>query len=72
MYICLCYGISDSKIEKMIREGASTLKEIQQKTNAGANCGSCICDLQKLLTKDKESRRPATAAEIPEVRGAKR
>ena len=56
----------------MIREGASTLKEIQQKTNAGANCGSCVCDLQKLLAKDKESRNPATAAETPEARGTKR
>ena len=28
MYICLCYGVSDKKIKKMVDQGTNTMKAI--------------------------------------------
>ena len=47
MYICLCHGITDSKIKSLLQDG-DTVKEIQKKCQAGTDCGSCLQYIQKL------------------------
>ena len=29
MYVCLCYGVSDKKIKKMVDQGTNTMKTIK-------------------------------------------
>ena len=55
MLVCLCYGISEHKIKELVKSGAAaSLREIQAHCQAGKNCGTCVCDLKRLV---EESRR---------------
>ena len=53
MYVCLCMGISDSKIKEMIEEGHS-LGKIQKSCAVGTSCGACISELKKIAA-EKQS-----------------
>lgn len=53
MYICLCYGVSDKKIEKVVQQGAQSVQDVQKACNAGTKCGSCICDVKEILGRMK-------------------
>ena len=61
MYLCLCYGISERKVREIIDEGqAKNVREIQKICRAGQSCGSCLCDLKKMLSEDKAKKSPQT------------
>jgi bacterioferritin-associated ferredoxin len=48
--ICNCLGIMKSEIVKAIKDkGLKTLEEVQDETNAGTVCGSCIPDIEDIL-----------------------
>jgi bacterioferritin-associated ferredoxin len=48
--ICNCLGIMKSEIVKAIKDkGLQTLEEVQDETNAGTVCGSCIPDIENIL-----------------------
>lgn len=49
MVICLCKGVSDRKIRSLVRDGATTLKEVMQSCQAGSDCGSCVCQLKQII-----------------------
>ena len=52
--VCICKGIPRSTIKKVIREGASTLQEVQKATGAGSGpCGGKRCGpkIEELLEK---------------------
>lgn len=48
MYVCLCAGVTDTKINRAIDEGCRTLKQLKQATNAMTGCCKC-CDTCKEL-----------------------
>jgi bacterioferritin-associated ferredoxin len=41
MYVCLCAGVSDREIRKLVRDGACTPAEVMRCTRAGMCCGTC-------------------------------
>lgn len=42
--VCICKGISRATMKRVIREGASTLEEVQKATGAGSGpCGGRRC-----------------------------
>ena len=48
--ICNCLGIMKSEIVKAIKDkGLHTMEEVQDETNAGTVCGSCIPDIEDIL-----------------------
>jgi bacterioferritin-associated ferredoxin len=47
--ICLCRGVNDRVIRGAIDGGARTLREVGHRTGAATDCGSCACDVAKLL-----------------------
>ena len=43
MYVCLCHGVSDKKIRKLVSEqGVTDIKGIKKCTALGTQCGKCI------------------------------
>jgi NAD(P)H-nitrite reductase large subunit len=51
-YICTCMEITYSELETMIiKQNLTTLEEIQEKTEAGTVCGTCIDDITELLNR---------------------
>lgn len=67
MYLCLCYAISDKTLKALIHEkNPQNIKELQTYCPAGKNCGSCVCELKKMLARmkeTKESLRPESTSE---------
>ncbi len=47
--ICYCTNVTNGMIKEAIDSGATTLEEVQEITNAGTVCGSCIDNLQHLI-----------------------
>ncbi len=48
--VCQCYGITDTKLEHVIRENRlRTAEDVTNFTKAGGGCGSCIADIEKIL-----------------------
>jgi len=50
MYVCLCRGVSESSIQRLVDEGHHTLREIQKKCQAGHDCGQCLFELKKVVS----------------------
>lgn len=42
MYVCLCYGITESQIRSAAEQGCDSVAELTMRTGAGSNCGSCL------------------------------
>ena len=49
MYICLCHGVTDSKIERAIEDGAVTMKMLSKELKVGSQCGKCCSCTKKVL-----------------------
>lgn len=54
MLVCICKGVSHTRIESAIEEGASSLKAIAKCSGAGTGkgCGMCHQELKQMLTRD--------------------
>lgn len=63
MIVCLCEGVNDKTIREAVRSGASTVGLLAKITRAGTSCGSCACDLGRLLKCEQERRSPAPSDE---------
>ncbi|MBD1557347.1 bacterioferritin-associated ferredoxin [Vibrio sp. S9_S30] len=50
MYVCLCHGVSDKKIRKLVlEEGVTDIKGIRHCTPLGSQCGKCIKSAKEIL-----------------------
>jgi nitrite reductase (NADH) large subunit len=50
--ICYCADIDYDTILKAIKQGAKTLEDIADKTDAGIACGYCIEELEIILEEE--------------------
>jgi bacterioferritin-associated ferredoxin len=41
MYVCLCHGISETRLDQAIREGARSFEQLQSCTGVATCCGAC-------------------------------
>jgi len=41
MYVCLCHGISENRLDEAIREGARSFEQLQSCTGVATCCGAC-------------------------------
>ncbi|MBS3797824.1 MULTISPECIES: (2Fe-2S)-binding protein [unclassified Pseudoalteromonas] len=49
MYICLCHGVSDKKIEQAIDQGARSMRDLSSELKVGSQCGKCCNCAKKIL-----------------------
>ncbi|MEL6761008.1 MAG: (2Fe-2S)-binding protein [Myxococcota bacterium] len=56
MVVCLCYGVNECEIERVVKDGADSLDAIGLMCNAGTGCGTCRATLSKTLI-DAENQR---------------
>ena len=49
--VCHCNAVRERTIEKSIRRGATTLKDIQAECGAAARCGGCEPVVQAMLAR---------------------
>ena len=63
MYVCLCHGISESRLQQAILEGGGAFEQLQSCTGVATCCGACEpCAREMLDCKELDSRRPAPQA----------
>ncbi len=51
--ICNCVGVTKDQIVEAKRNGAKTVEEIGDVTQAGTICGVCVDDIQEILDQDE-------------------
>jgi bacterioferritin-associated ferredoxin len=49
MIVCICHGISDAQLEKVIGAGATSLASVASVCQAGTSCGCCQGDIARRL-----------------------
>lgn len=65
MYICICKAVSDRRIRRSVTEGATTLRELRERTGLGTNCGKCVPQAYTLLRDTlAEQTSPAQSHEL--------
>jgi bacterioferritin-associated ferredoxin len=55
MYVCLCHGISETRLRQAIREGACSFEGLQSCTGVATCCGSCEPCARQLLDEKLDS-----------------
>ena len=48
--VCNCYSITNGAIKEAVENGATTLEEVQEATNAGNACGACLDQLKQAVS----------------------
>ena len=56
MLVCHCNGVSDRRIRRSIRDGATSAREIANSCGAGACCGGCHEGITKILRSEMAER----------------
>ncbi|QIZ78640.1 bacterioferritin-associated ferredoxin [Ferrimonas lipolytica] len=54
MYICVCFGVTDTQIKQAIENGATDLKALQAELNVGSQCGKCIRTTLEMMEQTKD------------------
>jgi NifU-like protein len=61
--VCKCFGVTDKKIERVVRENnLTTLEQVTNYTKAGGACGSCHWKIEEILRKVKAMQGQACPA----------
>lgn len=58
MYVCLCEGVNEETVRRVIADGACDPDTVSRCSGAGTGCGGCYPELCRLL---EESRLRAGA-----------
>lgn len=65
MYICICKAVTDKRIARAVGDGATTLKDLRERTGLGSGCGKCVPQAYRLLKDALDARHsPAAHHEI--------
>ncbi len=63
--VCTCFGVTDSEIERVIRENdLTTVEQVTNYCKAGGGCGGCHGEIEKIIEKvqgDKVKEQPPPA-----------
>ncbi len=71
MYVCLCRGVSDRTIRRLVREGARCPAEVASRCGAGTACGSCVSDVAALVDAERVVTASMSASAAEESLAAK-
>ena len=65
MYVCICKAVTEKRIARAVGEGATTLKDLRERTGLGTNCGKCVPQAYQLLRDGLDARHsPAAHHEV--------
>ena len=75
MLVCHCRGISDRQIRRLVKDGATSAREIARATGAGMRCGDCRSNVKQVMNEALASEfqrtlsSPASVTLLPTVNG---
>ena len=62
MYVCVCHGISDKRLNQAIQEGVRSFDQLQACTGVATCCGSCEPCARQILDERLDSAQVAPQA----------
>jgi bacterioferritin-associated ferredoxin len=62
MYVCVCHGITEKRLQQAIVEGARSFEQLQSCTGVATCCGACEPCARDLLPREPLDS-PRTAAQ---------
>jgi NifU-like protein len=66
--ICTCFGISDTKIKRVIAENnLKTAEEVTNYVKAGGGCGSCLATIDDIIQSVIHEKPVSITAKIPSI-----
>jgi NifU-like protein len=66
--ICTCFGISDTKIKRVIAENnLKTAEEVTNYVKAGGGCGSCLATIDDIIQSVIHEKSVSITANIPSI-----
>ncbi|MGL5414644.1 MAG: (2Fe-2S)-binding protein [Clostridium sp.] len=54
--VCKCKGVTYIEIKNAVLNGAHTVKEVKEKTDAGTWCGNCIPQIKEIIKETYEEK----------------
>ncbi|MGA1864287.1 MAG: Fe-S cluster assembly protein NifU [bacterium] len=70
--ICECFGVTDTEIERAIRENnLNTVEEVTNYTKAGGGCGNCHEAIEKILNVVRAKPEPASTPKLTNIQKIK-
>jgi len=64
--VCKCFGVTDEKIKRIVRENhLTTVEEVTHYCKAGGGCGSCIAQIEDLIEEVHGHEIPPQSTEKP-------
>jgi len=68
--VCTCFGVTDTEIERVIRENdLTTVEEVTNYCKAGGGCGGCQGEIEKLIEKTRGQKIKETSVTAPRRAG---
>lgn len=55
MIVCVCANVTERQLEAVIRDGATTMKEVARRCGAGAGCGTCRAHVRECLRQARDT-----------------
>lgn len=52
MYVCICFGVTDTQVSAQIEGGARSMREIAAACRAGTDCGRCVKTISAMIPRD--------------------
>ncbi|MEV4976928.1 (2Fe-2S)-binding protein [Streptomyces scopuliridis] len=65
VYVCSCFGITETQVKEHAAAGACTPRQIASASKAGTDCGSCVRRIQSLLGRGGCPRRELLDQGVP-------
>ena len=54
MLVCQCRGISDRQIRRLVKDGATSVRDVARATGAGMRCGGCRANVREVVNEAVE------------------
>ena len=67
MYVCICKGITDTRIRAAAAGGCETLRDLRAELGVGSQCAKCARQAREILREARADLSPARAVEIAPV-----
>ncbi|MFF4032257.1 bacterioferritin-associated ferredoxin [Streptomyces sviceus] len=65
MFVCSCFGVTESQVRQHADSGACTPRQIASACKAGTDCGSCVRRIQAILGRGAVPRRDPADQDQP-------
>jgi bacterioferritin-associated ferredoxin len=72
MIVCLCRGLSETSLQRLIEAGATTLRQLAEVCGASADCGACSAIVEDLLADTRGDGRRGTDSIVLTATGLER